>query len=113
MGGENLAPSPTAYLLGALAACGVVFMRDTLAPEFGVTLTDVEAVAGCQADLAGLLGIGGTSPALEAIHLTIRVTSPDPGERLQPMFAAWQARCPIYLALRSASPVALDIQATT
>lgn len=111
IGGENLAPSPTAYLLGALAGCGVVFLRNTLAPEFGVTLTDVEATATCRGDLAGLLGIEGTSPALDAIQLSIRVTSPDPGERLEQMFAAWQDRCPIYLALRNANPVAVDFQA--
>ena len=39
LGGENLAPSPTAYLLGALAGCGVAFIHDTLAPQFDVTST--------------------------------------------------------------------------
>jgi len=113
IGGENLAPSPTAYLLGALAGCGVVFLRDTLAPEFGVRVTRVEATATCRADVAGLLGIEGTSPALDEIQLAIRVTSPDPAERLEPMFAAWRARCPIYLAIREANPVALDLQAAS
>ena len=40
LGGENLAPSPTAYLLGALAGCGVAFIHDTLAPQFDVTIDD-------------------------------------------------------------------------
>ena len=31
IGGGNLAPSPTAYLLGALAGCAVAFVHDTLA----------------------------------------------------------------------------------
>ena len=44
LGGENLAPSPTAYLLGALAGCAVAFLRDTLAPQFGVEIDDVTAV---------------------------------------------------------------------
>jgi len=113
VGGENLAPSPTAYLLGALAGCGVVFLRDTLAPEFGVTVTGVEATATCRADLAGLLGIEGTSPGLAEIQLSIHVTSPDPAEHLEPMFAAWRERCPIYLALRETNPVALDLQAVS
>lgn len=111
VGGENLAPSPTAYLLGALAGCGVVFLRDTLAPEFAVTVTAVEATARCRADLAGLLGIAGTTPALEQIELNVRVTSPDPQERLDAMFAAWRERCPIYLALRTANDVGLDLAA--
>ena len=108
IGGENLAPSPTAYLLGALAGCGVVFLRDTLAPQFGVTLDDVRAIARCRSDVAGLLGIEGTSPALDDIELSITVSSPDPADRLEAMFAAWRERCPIYLALLHPNAVAVD-----
>lgn len=109
VGGQNLAPSPTAYLLGALAGCGAIFLRDTLAPQFGVTLTDVEATASCHADVAGLLGIEGTDPALAEITLRLTITSPDPAERLEPMLEAWKTRCPIYLAIRDANPVTLDV----
>jgi uncharacterized OsmC-like protein len=108
IGGENLAPSPTAYLLGALAGCGVVFLRDTLAPQFGVTLDDVQATARCRSDVAGLLGIEGTSPALDHIELSVTVSSPDPADRLEAMFAAWRERCPIYLALLNPNPVGAD-----
>lgn len=110
VGGQNLAPSPTAYLLGALAGCGVVFLRDTLAPQFGVTLDDVTATASCRADAAGLLGIEGTDPALGEIALTISVSSADPRDRVEAMLAAWRERCPIYLALVNPNQVALDIQ---
>src|SRR6185503_18839691 len=47
VGGGNLAPSPTAYLLGALAGCAAVFLADTLAPLFGVTVEGVSATARC------------------------------------------------------------------
>lgn len=107
VGGENLAPSPTAYLLGALAGCGVIFMRDTLAPQFDVTLDDIQATASCRADLAGLLGVEGTDPALTDITLDIQITSNDPVERVEAMLAAWRERCPIYLALSNAAPVHL------
>lgn len=113
VGGENLAPSPTAYLLGALAGCGAIFLRDTLAPQFGVTLTDVEATASCRADLAGLLGVEGADPALAEIGLSLRISSPDPAERVEAMVAAWRERCPIYLALLRQNPVSLDVQVTT
>jgi uncharacterized OsmC-like protein len=108
IGGENLAPSPTAYLLGALAGCAVVFLRDTLAPQFGVTLDDVQATARCRSDVAGLLGIEGTDAALDDIELSITVSSPDPADRLEAMFAAWRERCPIYLALLNPNPVSVD-----
>lgn len=110
VGGENLAPSPTAYLLGALAGCGVVFLRDTLAPQFGVTLDDVRATATCRTDVAGLLGIEGTNPALEQFELRIEVSSPDPADRLEAMFAAWRERCPIYLALINPNQVTVEFQ---
>ena len=113
VGGENLAPSPTAYLLGALAGCGAIFLRDTLAPQFGVTMTNVEATASCRADLAGLLGVEDADPALAEIGLSLRISSPDPAERVEAMVAAWRERCPIYLALLRQNPVSLDVQVTT
>ncbi len=99
LGGENLAPSPTAYLLGALAGCGVVFLRDTLAPQFGVRIDHVQAVASCAADARGLLGFEGVSPALADLAIDIEVHSSDPEERVDAMLAAWRERCPIFLAL--------------
>ncbi len=75
LGGENLAPSPTAYLLGALAGCGVAFLHDTLAPQFDVTIQDITAVARCSADARGLLGLDGAAPDLTDLELDIRVTS--------------------------------------
>lgn len=99
LGGENLAPSPTAYLLGALAGCGVAFINDTLAPQFEVTIDDITAIARCSADARGLLGLDGVGADLTDIELDIRVASPSPEARVEAMLAAWRDRCPIYLAL--------------
>lgn len=107
IGGTNVAPSPTAYLLGALAACGIVFISDTLAPEFDVTINGITAVARCRADLAGLVGIEGAAPDLTDLEIEITVNTPDPDSKTGPMFDAWQLRCPIFLALRNPNAVAL------
>lgn len=112
IGGTNLAPSPTAYLLGALAACGVAFINDTLAPEFGVTIRGITAVARCRADLAGLVGIEGALPDLTAIEIDITVDTPDPDSTTRPMFDAWERRCPIYLALRNPNAVVVRTATT-
>jgi uncharacterized OsmC-like protein len=109
LGGSNTAPSPTAYLLGALAGCGVAFLNDTLAPEFGVRIESIRAVARCRADLAGLVGIPGTRPDLTDLAIEIEVTTPDPESRTGPMFEAWRARCPIFLVLRNTNEVALSV----
>ena len=99
LGGGNLAPSPTAYLLGALAGCGVAFLYDTLAPQFGVRIAAITAVARCSTDLRGLIGMDGASPELMDIALDIEVTTSDPSDRVDAMFEAWRERCPIFLAL--------------
>jgi uncharacterized OsmC-like protein len=108
IGGTNAAPSPTAYLLGALAGCGVAFLYDTLAPQFGVRIDGIKAVARCSTDLRGLIGMDGASPELDDLALDIEVTTSDPGDRVEAMFAAWRERCPIFLALLRPRNVALS-----
>ncbi len=107
IGGENLAPSPTAYLLGALAGCAVAFLRDTLAPQFGVEIDDVTAIASAGSDLRGLLGIDAAAPDLADLALDIKVSSSSPNDRIEAMLAAWRERCPIYLALLKPNAIEL------
>jgi len=111
LGGENLAPSPTAYLLGALAGCAVAFLNDTLAPQFGVEVDDVTATATASSDMRGLLGIDGVAPDLGSLGLDIRIVSGSPADRIEAMLAAWRERCPIYLALRKPVEIALTTSA--
>jgi len=110
IGGTNSAPSPTAYLLGALAGCGVAFLYDTLAPQFGVTIEAITAVARCSTDLRGLIGMDGASPELMDLRLDIVVTTTDPADRVEAMFEAWRTRCPIFLALLRPRTVALAMR---
>lgn len=109
LGGGNLAPSPTAYLLGALAGCGVAFLHDTLAPQFGVVIEDVTAIARCSADARGLLGMDGVPADLGDLQLEIRVSSSSDGAAIDAMLAAWRERCPIYLALLK--PLSIELSA--
>lgn len=108
VGGANQAPSPTAYLLGALAGCAVAFINDSLAPEFDVAIEAIEATANCGADLGGLLGVPGTSPELSDIGLDVRIVSSSSPSSLSALQDAWRDRCPIYLALMNASSVRLS-----
>ena len=109
LGGENLAPSPTAYLLGALAGCAVAFLNDTLAPQFDVDIMDVTAVARCATDQRGLLGIDGAPPDLADLALDIQISSASAEDRVEAMLSAWRERCPIYLALIKPQSVALTV----
>jgi uncharacterized OsmC-like protein len=110
LGGTNEAPSPTALLLSALAGCAVVFIRDTLAPQLGVTLDAIEATAECVTDARGLLGMNGVAPDLSNVGLTITIQSSEPEDALRRVYQAWQERCPVYLALTKALPVATSLE---
>lgn len=110
VGGGNQAPSPTAYVLGALAACAVAFVNDTLAPEFGVEVEDLSAEAGCATDLGGLVGVAGADPRLGDLSLTISLTSPSPQDAVEALRRAWLARCPVYLALLEPCHVSVDFE---
>ena len=107
LGGENLAPSPTAYLLGALAGCAVAFLYDSLAPQFDVEIDGATAAASSVSDLRGLVGIDGAAPDLTDLKLDIQLTSRSPQDRIDAMLAAWRERCPIYLALLKPNAVEL------
>jgi uncharacterized OsmC-like protein len=100
VGGRNAAPSPTAYLLGALAGCAVAFVSATLAPQFDVEIEELTATASCRADMAALLGLEDCEPSLQGISVEIHLVSPSPRERVQALREAWLQRCPVYLALR-------------
>jgi uncharacterized OsmC-like protein len=106
LGGGNLAPSPTAYLLGALAGCAVAFLHDTLAPQLGVAIDDVTAVARARTDARGLLGMDGAEPDLADIELTVTIVSGATDEELARLETVWLQRCPIFLALAKPNDVA-------
>ena len=110
LGGGNQAPSPSAYLLGALAGCAVAFVNDVLAPEFEVTIDDLTATASCRSDLAGLVGVPGADPRLKDLKITIRISSPSPAANIAALQQAWEERCPIYLALQEPVPVELTVE---
>jgi uncharacterized OsmC-like protein len=99
LGGNNTAPPPTALLLGALAGCAVVFIRDTIAPQLGVRVEAVQAVAECETDGRGLLGIGGAVSDFQNVQITVQIHSSDTPENVQKLYETWQQRCSIYSAL--------------
>lgn len=98
-GGTNQAPSPVPMLLGALAGCAVLFIKDTLAPQYGVAVEDVESTVQCEADGRGSYGIDDALPDIQNVSMTIRIKSSDTEENVEKIYQAWLERCPIYLAM--------------
>lgn len=110
IGGNGQAPSPTLYLLGALAGCAVSFITNTLAPQLGVVLDDVSATARCTSDLGGLLGVEGTEPALQDLAVDITIATSSDADRVSALQEAWLARCPIYLSILDANQVTVTFR---
>jgi uncharacterized OsmC-like protein len=111
LGGTNQAPSPTALLLGALAGCAVVFVKDALGPQLGMQINSVAATVQCETDARGLLGMDGAEPDLRNVTLDVSVDSPDGEEAVAALARVWEERCPIYLALQKPTDVAVRFAA--
>src|SRR3990170_2593974 len=109
LGGTNQFPTPTQYLLGALAGCAVAFIHDTLAPQLSITVDDLTVVARCRADARGLLGMDGAIPDLEEIEIEISVATSASAERLAALEEVWRERCPIYLAVVKANQASVRL----
>jgi uncharacterized OsmC-like protein len=110
LGGTNLAPSPTALLLSALAGCAVVFVTDTLGPQLRVDIKAVEVTVRCDTDARGLLGMDGAQPDLQNVTLDVTLETPDGEAGVAEIARAWQERCPIYLALERPTSVAVQFR---
>jgi uncharacterized OsmC-like protein len=104
LGGTGSAPTPTQYLLGALAGCAVAFIHDTLAPQLGIAVDDLTAVARFRADARGLLGIGDATPDLQDIEIEISIATSASAERLTALEKVWRERCPDLPGHRQTEP---------
>lgn len=100
LGGTGQAMTPTAMLLGALAGCAVVFIKDTLGPQLGVQIDAVRATVSCSSDARGLLGIDGAIPDLCDLGVALEIESPAGEASVQKVLDAWHERCPVLLALQ-------------
>lgn len=96
LGGSNAAPSPVQLLLGALAASAVLLIKDTIAPQLGISVDEVAATVMSDTDDRALQGVPGASPCLQGLRLELRVSSPGGDDAVGRLIEAWMARCPVY-----------------
>lgn len=107
LGGANQAPSPTALLLGALAGCAVVFVRDTLAPQLKSRSPPWRRPWDARPTPGGCWAWTAPSPTWP-VTMEVSVTSPDGEAAVAEVARVWLERCPIYLALMK--PVDIDVR---
>lgn len=113
LGGSGQAPSPSTLLLSALASCAVVFLRDTLACQLGLSIQSVEATVQCDTDYRGLLALDGAAAGLGSVGLRIRVVSSEGTEAVENLYRLWKERSPVLLALAPGLPIEMTLEVTS
>lgn len=111
LGGANQAPGPTAMLLGALAGCAVMLIKDTIARQLGVVIDGVQASVSCSADSRGLLGLEAGSPDLTDWSLDLSIESPSLDGACR-VVEVWRERCPVYRFLTRSLDIPVTVRIT-
>jgi uncharacterized OsmC-like protein len=101
LGGTNTAPSPLETALVSLVGCDGVIING-VAEAMGFTYSRVELEATGRIDLRGPKGVRGVRPYFETVDMTIKVTTPEPQERLDKLAANVENRCPVMNLFRDA-----------
>lgn len=109
LGGEDSAPNPVEYLLGALATCQEVTYR-LYADALGIPLDGVSVKLEGALDLRGFLDVDDSvRPGYLGITGTVTLDSPAGDAELARLKATVDRHCPVLDSLRNPTPVSLTI----
>ncbi|NYJ18357.1 OsmC family protein [Glaciibacter psychrotolerans] len=111
LAGDDIAPSPVEYALGALISCQIVVYR-LYAQNLGIRLDSITATAEGDLDVRGLFGVDeSVRPGFSAVRLTVRVTGPESDERYAQLHAAVDSHCPVLDLFANPTPVTVTLVA--
>lgn len=99
LGGKNTTIGPIQHMLGALAGCAAVLLKNTLGPLTGTAVDSVDVETQCDFDVKGVLGFPGATGDLRNITLKITIYSNESQEKIDKLVEIWKQRAPCYLAL--------------
>jgi uncharacterized OsmC-like protein len=106
--GADHGPTPTEYLLHALAACLTAGIANIAAAR-NVNLTEVESTVEGDIDLLGILGLGhGVRNGFQQIKVSFKLKGDDPA-KLREVVERSTARSAVYDVITNGVPVAIDI----
>jgi len=109
--GRDNGPTPTEFLLHALAACLTAGIGNVAAAR-GVTLYEVESTVEGDIDLRGILGISGeVRNGYREIRIGFRIKGDAAPEKLRQIVEQSRARSAVYDVLTHGVPVIVDIDA--
>ncbi|ALJ18920.1 OsmC family protein [Microbacterium sp. No. 7] len=109
LGGDDVAPNPVEYALGALIGCQIVVYR-LYAEVLGIPFDDIRITAEGDLDAARLLGKDDTvRPGFQAVRLRVELTGPESAERYEQLRSAVDANCPVGDLFQNATPVTSEL----
>lgn len=95
LAGDDAAPSPVEYALGALVSCQVVVFR-LYAQALGLTIDDIEITAQGDLDVQKLFGIDESGRAgFHDVRVRVDITGPDTAEEYERLRAVVEEHCPV------------------
>ncbi|WP_166974978.1 OsmC family protein [Brevibacterium atlanticum] len=109
LGGDDAAPNPVEYVLGALISCQVVVYR-LYAHNLGLTIDDLEITAEGDLDVQGIFGIDeDVRPGFSAVRISVKVTGPDSEEAYQELQHTVDAHCPVFDIVSQPTPIDVTV----
>jgi uncharacterized OsmC-like protein len=112
VGGENSAPSPGVYGLGALTGCVAMAVKNQ-AVMSNVSVTAIEVDVEADYDDRGMYHMDGVSPGFTDFRLCINVNSPAPQEKITEIIETALNTSTWFAVFTHSQNIATDIKVTT
>ena len=108
--GTDTGPTPTEYVLHALAACLTAGIANIAAAR-KINLTEVESVVEGDIDLLGILGLGeGVRNGFQGIKVSFKLKGDD-ADKLRQVVEQSRARSAVYDIVTNGVPVEIEVEA--
>ena len=109
LGGENEAPNPVEYVLGALASCQEIVIK-AYAGQLGIKLNSIRVEASGDLDLAGFFNITNERPGFNQVrYSTVISTEERDLDKLQILKDFSTNKCPVLDIIANPVPVSGDV----
>ena len=105
LAGDDAAPSPVEYALGALVSCQVVVFR-LFAQALGLTIDDIAITAEGDLDVRKLFGIDESGRAgFHDVRVRVDITGPNSADEYERLRAVVDEHCPVLDLFANPVPV--------
>ncbi|MCF2586560.1 OsmC family protein [Brevibacterium sp. UCMA 11752] len=109
LAGDDVAPNPVEYALGALISCQIVVYR-LYAHNLGLTIESLDVSAEGDLDVRGLFGADDSvRPGLSAVRVAVDITGPDSDDAYQELQKTVDAHCPVFDIFTNPTPIDVTV----